>query len=88
MFTLKINKKFHSDKSRWKYKRNFWGNASNFNEEDDNEINVNKGDMASIPEQKDMDVRIQRLAKSEESHPMTQRLETNHTKTFAVYSEE
>ena len=39
---LQSNKKYYSDNSSWKYKPSSGGNASDSNEDDDNEINVNR----------------------------------------------
>ena len=47
--SLEANKK-HSDNSSSKYKADSGGNASHSNDDDNNEINVNKSNMISIPD--------------------------------------
>ena len=68
MSSLEANKK-HSDNSSSKYKADSGGNASHSNDDDNNEINVNKSNMISIPDPEYMDLRIKQLtgAVSEES---------------------
>ena len=59
--SLEGNKKHHYDNSSCKYEPNSGVNASDSNNDDDNEINVNKSDVVSIQDQEDMDPRIKKL---------------------------
>ena len=63
MSSLKGNKKHHSGISSCKYRPNSGENASDSNEDDDNEININKSEMVSILDQRDMDLIKKQLTK-------------------------